>query len=159
MQVYKYDCLRCAASYNKIYLKNFNNFLLVCWFYISEEYLEDKINPLKNDVIKVITDKISGFKMESDSFILETVQNVSYFRKIVNKQINKLKDVNLATNFFCDYNQILNIRASGDHVAITSEHLQTRIASNSNVKMMSSPMLAAREIESPNAIKMSSQHL
>lgn len=97
--------------------------------------------------------------MESDSFILETVQNVSYFRKIVNKQINKLKDVNLATNFCCDYNQILNIRAPGDHVAIASEHLQTRIASNSNVKMMSSPMLAAREIEGPNAIKMSSQHL
>lgn len=48
MLVYKYDCTKCFASFNKkIYLGNFDNSKLICKFFLLKQGLEDKILALK----------------------------------------------------------------------------------------------------------------
>lgn len=48
----------------------------------------------KNNLIKVIEDKICSSKTKYDSLIYETIQNVCNIKEQVTKQIDKLRNVN-----------------------------------------------------------------
>lgn len=80
MPVHKYNCTKCFTSFTKeIYeIYNFDNSELIYRFVLLKQSLEDKILALKNDLIKVIDDKVRCSKIKYDSLISETAKRYQF---------------------------------------------------------------------------------